>query len=97
MPPPAHQSSRERQWSPRHLQRLFPAWSASLAAYLAEGRSEGAFWRGSVPGWAFLLTAVQLNQIAALRVAGEFTVWRERTTGGMRGQSSQRKMLGESI
>lgn len=53
------------------------------AAYLAEGHSEGALWRWSVPGGAVLLSAVQLDQAAALRVAGEFAVWRERTKGGL--------------
>lgn len=56
---------------------------AVRAAYLAEGHSEGALWRWSVPVGAILLSAVQLDQAAALRVAGEFTVWRERTAGGL--------------
>ena len=53
------------------------------AAYLAEGHGEGALWRRSVPGGAILLSAVQLDQGAALRVAGEFAVWRERTKGAL--------------
>ena len=53
------------------------------AAYLAEGHGEGALWRRSVPGGAVLLSAVQLDQGAALRVAGEFAVWRERTKGAL--------------
>lgn len=56
---------------------------AVCAAYLAEGHSKGALWRRSVPVGAILLSAVQLDQAAALRVAGEFTVWRERTAGGL--------------
>lgn len=56
---------------------------AVRAAYLAEGHSEGALWRRSVSGGAVLLSAVQLDQAAALRVAGEFTVWRERTAAGL--------------
>ena len=54
----------------------------SFAAYLAEDRGEGAFWRRSVLGWAFLPTAVQLDQVTALRVTGEFTVCSERTMRG---------------
>lgn len=73
----------QRKWSLGHQRKLFPARSLSFAAYLAEDWSEGAFWRGSVLGWASLLTAVQLDQMAALRVAGEFTVWRERSTRGL--------------
>ena len=57
--------------------------SAVRAAYLAEGHGEGALWRRPVPGGAVLPSAVQLDQAAALRVAGEFTVWRERTAGGL--------------
>lgn len=33
----------------------------SSVAYLAEGGGEGALWRGSVPGLAFLPAAVQLD------------------------------------
>ena len=78
-----------------HLRRLSPTWSSSPPAYLAEGCSEGAFWRGSVLGGAFLLTAVQLDQAAALRVAGEFAVWRERTAEGLGArQEAQKKALG---
>lgn len=84
--------------APGHLQRLFPAWSSSFAAYLAEVWSEGALWRGSVLGWAFLPTAVQLDQAAALQVAGELTVWRERSAGGLGArQDSWGKTLGDCV
>lgn len=51
-----------------------PAWPVASPAYLVEGWGEGAFWRLSVQGRALLLSAVQLDQAAALWVAGEFTI-----------------------
>lgn len=74
--------------APSCHQKAVPSRAPQPAAYLARGRRrEGAFWRRPVPEWALLLTAVQLDQVAALRVAGEFTVWRENTRG-VRGQAS---------
>lgn len=45
-----------------------------LTDILVQGWGEGAFWRASIQGRAPLLSAVQLDQAAALRVAGEFTI-----------------------
>lgn len=70
-----------RSCSRELLRKPFPSWCPSFAAYLASGRRECAVWRRSVPERALLLTAVQLDQVAALWVAGEFTVWREETRG----------------
>lgn len=72
--PADQRTARAYVWNPATLRGCSPAWPVGSSAYLAEGRGKGAFWRASVQGRALLLSAVQLDQAAALRVAGEFTI-----------------------